>query len=220
LQPKGTKKNAMSNQSNDFNTPPNIVDLIKKFWGEIDLDPCSNDGSMVKALCNMKLPFNSLSEHYSWSVGGRSSPMGRTKVFVNPPYAPYYLSNDGLRVLSPKEYKEQFCPTNFKRYTIKDWVRRGVVARDEEHCDCIYLIPARGAGSSVWQTIIYPKSDAICYPKKRYPFWENGAPCKGPDGKVAPGTFDVALVYFGYENFRFKKFFSDFGYTIIQDRST
>jgi hypothetical protein len=201
----------VSNQSNDFNTPPELVQPIKEFWGgKIDLDPCSNKGSLVGAETEWTLPCNSLGQ--PWAIK-----QPRTTVFVNPPYAPYWLSDLG-GCLSPAEYKAVAFNADVKwtRYTIKDWLRHG---KDTVHLgvELIYLIPARGAGSSVWQDVIFPYSDAICYLKKRTPFWENGEPCKGPDGKVNPGTFDCALVYFGLEYWRFKKHFSKLGYVLIQD---
>lgn len=33
----------------NWNTPIEYIDLIKKFWGEIELDPCSNKNSLVRA---------------------------------------------------------------------------------------------------------------------------------------------------------------------------
>jgi hypothetical protein len=208
----------VSNQSNDFNTPPELVEPIKSFWGgKIDLDPCSNKGSLVKAETEWMLPTNSLKQPWAIKVPKR------TTVFVNPPYAPYWLSESG-HVLSPKQYNAMInsdyvmCGAGeWKRYTIKSWLMYGKAS--SSFCDIIYLIPARGAGSSVWQNVIFPYSDAICYLKKRSPFWENGEPCKGPDGKVNPGTFDCALVYFGSEAKRFKSHFSSLGYVLIQDRT-
>jgi hypothetical protein len=107
---------------------------------------------------------------------------------------------------------------SWERYTIYSWLCKGVT-ESKIGCELIYLIPARGTGSMVWQCVIYPFADAVCYLKKRVPFWENGEPCKGPDGKVSPGTFDCALVYFGTEAKRFKQHFSKLGYVVIQDRS-
>jgi hypothetical protein len=40
----------INSQSQDWGTPPNYVRAVKEFFGgEIDLDPCSNDYSIVKA---------------------------------------------------------------------------------------------------------------------------------------------------------------------------
>jgi len=153
------------------------------------------------------LPTNSLMQN--WCKLG-------TTVFVNPPYAPYYLSEDGTLCLSASERKEYTGPARLIRYTINTWLWKGK-EEAKNGCELIYLIPARGAGSLVWQDIIFPYSDAICYLKKRTPFWENGEPCKGPDGTANPGTFDCALVYFGPQYWEFKKHFSKLGYVLIQD---
>ena len=206
----------MSNQSNDFNTPPELIEPIKSFWGgKIDLDPCSNKNSLVKAEAEWMLPTNSLRQ--PWGIKAPK----KTTVFVNPPYAPYWLSNDGLKCLTPKEYKGFVAVApeiekHFKRYTIKDWLMHG--KESVAWCDLIYLIPARGAGSKAWQQIVFPYSDAICYLNKRYPFWENGEPCK-VNGKDSGASFDVCLVYFGSEAKRFKSHFSKLGYVLIQDRT-
>jgi hypothetical protein len=202
----------MSNQNNSFSTPPELIKLIKEFWGgKIDLDPCSNKNSLVKAEKEIILPQDGLKEKWFYTPGKRTS------VFINPPYAPYYISESGI-VLTPKEYNDIVGDrAGWKRCTIKTWLSKG--EEKWNGCDCIYLIPARGSGSLVWQNIVYPCSDAICYLKKRIPFWENGSPCKGPDGKISGGTFDCALVYFGIEEKRFKQHFSKLGYVVIQDRS-
>src|ERR1035437_1361292 len=105
----------MSDQSNDFCTPPELVAPIKEFFeGTIDLDPCSNKFSTVGAVTQWCLPTNSLKRR--WKVT-----KGLTKAFVNPPYAPYYLSDDGATCLSPQQYKKFYhSPSGFTRYTIMD----------------------------------------------------------------------------------------------------
>jgi hypothetical protein len=206
----------VSNQSNDFNTPPELVEPIKAFFGGIiDLDPCSNKTSLVKAEVELMLPTDSLK--VDWLTY-----MGLTKtVFVNPPYAPYYLSDDGTQCLTAKQYKDLGCcdlgkPEGFTRYSIIDWLRK---CRSFYLCnieaEVVVLLPARGMGSTVWQQVILPFAHAICFLKKRVPFWENGGPCKGPNGKVASGTFDCALVYFGLNYLEFKSKFSPMGYVIV-----
>lgn len=211
----------MANQSNDFNTPPELIEPIKRFWnGTIELDPCSNKHSMVKAIVEWGLPINSL--NCVWHKVAKT-------VFVNPPFAPYYLSDDGTICLTPQEYKERGDQDVFTRYTIRDWVTKGIDERDNG-VESIYLIPARGMGSTVWQRSILPNFDAICFLKSRYPFWENGAPCKNEKtGKIDPPTFDIALVYFcpsdstmedkvhkaAYLN-RFRGVFTHYGYVLTR----
>lgn len=208
----------MSNQSNDFNTPPGILEPIYKFWPEgIDLDPCSNKTSMVKSKEAWGLPVNGLV--MSWA--------GRKRVFVNPPYAPYYLRDDGEDCISPKQYKDlQYDKERYTRYTIYDWLSKGLsesntttfartgsgLIGEDSSVESIFLIPCRGMGSKVWQKIILPYHSGICFLKKRFPFWEDGAPCKGPNGDVNPGTFDCALVHFGGNAEDFRNGFSHMGY--------
>jgi hypothetical protein len=61
----------MSNQNNSFNTPPELVQPIKEFWvGKIDLDPCSNEYSLVKAEKEIILPQDGLKE--KWFYFGKT----------------------------------------------------------------------------------------------------------------------------------------------------
>ena len=62
-------------EKKDWNTPPKYVILIKKMLGKIQLDPCSNEGSMIDAKIKYQLPVDGLKE--SWS---------HKTIFVNPPY--------------------------------------------------------------------------------------------------------------------------------------
>jgi len=59
----------------DWNTPPKYINLIKEFFGNIDLDPCSNECSMVEANVKYILPVNGLRESWNYKT-----------IFVNPPY--------------------------------------------------------------------------------------------------------------------------------------
>lgn len=61
----------------DWNTPPKYINPIKDFFdGEIELDPCSNNYSMVNAKNNFIYPFkNGLKEKWE-----------ENKIFINPPY--------------------------------------------------------------------------------------------------------------------------------------
>jgi hypothetical protein len=60
--------------SASWNTPQWIVDVVREQFGEIDLDPCSNEHSLVAARHNIILPIDGLKAPW----------MG--KVFCNPPY--------------------------------------------------------------------------------------------------------------------------------------
>lgn len=59
----------------DWNTPPKYVELIYKFFGEIELDPCSNEHSIIKSKIKYTLPINGLNQNWNYKT-----------VYVNPPY--------------------------------------------------------------------------------------------------------------------------------------
>jgi len=62
-------------EKKDWNTPPKYVELINKMLGEIDLDPCSNEFSLIEAKVKYILPTDGLKEDWDYK-----------KIFVNPPY--------------------------------------------------------------------------------------------------------------------------------------
>lgn len=63
----------LSSQRQDWNTPPEVLDIIRKF-ARIGLDPCSNNRSKVKASA-------------AWLSGGLEVEWGGFGlVYVNPPY--------------------------------------------------------------------------------------------------------------------------------------
>ena len=63
--------------SQSWCTPHKYVNAIKRFWnGRIDLDPCSNEYSVVKAEIEYRLPeHDGLKESWNYPT-----------VYVNPPY--------------------------------------------------------------------------------------------------------------------------------------
>ncbi|MCX6153406.1 MAG: DNA N-6-adenine-methyltransferase [Candidatus Kapabacteria bacterium] len=63
--------------SQNWGTPQKYVDAVKKaFNGKIDLDPCSNDYSIVNAITEYRLPLiDGLKESWKYPT-----------IFVNPPY--------------------------------------------------------------------------------------------------------------------------------------
>ncbi|MDE0632940.1 MAG: DNA N-6-adenine-methyltransferase [Caldilineaceae bacterium] len=70
----GRKINA---QSQDWGTPPQYVEAVKKvFGGRIDLDPCSSEYSIVRATVEYRLPErDGLKESWNYPT-----------IYVNPPY--------------------------------------------------------------------------------------------------------------------------------------
>ncbi len=70
------RKNAVS-LSQDWCTPPKYVRAIRRFFsGDITLDPCSNEHSIVRADVEYQLP----------EMDGLAAPWNYRNVFVNPPY--------------------------------------------------------------------------------------------------------------------------------------
>ena len=66
----------INSQSQEWGTPPKYVNAIKEFFGgEIALDPCSNNYSIVNAKVEYKLPQDGLTEKWNYK-----------NVYVNPPY--------------------------------------------------------------------------------------------------------------------------------------
>ena len=62
-------------EKKDWNTPPKYVKLITEFFGEIDLDPCSNEFSTISSKIKYELPINGLNESWDYK-----------HIYVNPPY--------------------------------------------------------------------------------------------------------------------------------------
>jgi hypothetical protein len=62
-------------ENKSWNTPPKYIDVLNKFFKIIDLDPCSNDYSLVNAKNNIKLPQDGLKIEWNYNT-----------IFVNPPY--------------------------------------------------------------------------------------------------------------------------------------
>lgn len=61
----------------DWNTPKKYADVIRRFFGgRIDLDPCSNENSLIKARAEYQLPKHD-GLRMSWNF---------PTIYVNPPY--------------------------------------------------------------------------------------------------------------------------------------
>lgn len=67
----------VNTSSQSWCTPPKYIEAIKSFWGGvIELDPCSNDYSMVGAKTEFRLP----------DTDGLMSDWDYNTIYVNPPY--------------------------------------------------------------------------------------------------------------------------------------
>ena len=69
------KETARSNKTDCWYTPPSIVELIIQVLGEINLDPCADDGRHIPA-----------AKHYTFDDNGLEKPWCG-KVYMNPPYS-------------------------------------------------------------------------------------------------------------------------------------
>jgi hypothetical protein len=62
--------------SQDWCTPPKYVNAVRKFFGEVYLDPCSNPSSIVQAKTQYMLP----------DTDGLQASWNFPTIYVNPPY--------------------------------------------------------------------------------------------------------------------------------------
>ena len=71
----------------DWCTPPKYVDVVRDFFGEIDLDPCSNKYSIVNARVEYIFP----------QKDGLIDTWNFKTIYVNPPYGINKKSNTSIR---------------------------------------------------------------------------------------------------------------------------
>ena len=80
------RKNVTENK--DWGTPANYVEAVREFFGDgIDLDPCSNQWSIVGARVEYRLPRNN-GLRDSWNF---------KRIYVNPPYGLDRRSGTGIK---------------------------------------------------------------------------------------------------------------------------
>ncbi len=83
----------------DWCTPPKYVNAVRNFFGKIDLDPCSNEHSIVHARVEYTLPqHNGLLDTWDFKT-----------IYVNPPYGISRGSNTSI-----KDWIRRCCDTNEK----------------------------------------------------------------------------------------------------------
>lgn len=66
----------INSDSQEWCTPPNYVNAVREFFGEIHLDPCSNQNSIVNAKTEYMLP----------DTNGLAASWNFPTIYVNPPY--------------------------------------------------------------------------------------------------------------------------------------
>ena len=80
-------RSSRGDKNKDWNTPQKYVDLILEFFdNEIDLDPCSNEYSILPASLQIMPPENGLSQNWNCD-----------KIYVNPPYGRCSLSKTSIK---------------------------------------------------------------------------------------------------------------------------
>ncbi len=210
-------------ESVHWGTPPRIVDPVRLFYGGvIDLDPCSNTGSIVKAQTEYMLPHTD-GLKARWDVKGP-----RTKAYVNPPFGRFWIRDDLQVIYSAKEWTRgrklfqtvtmpgfdgpypdgvisDVDAARFTGYSIKDWVARCVEADANKEAEIIALFPG-ATDTAHYQKMIFPTAAAICFIQGRLKF------LGGVDG---PAPMATNLVYWGDRPEEFKTRFDSVGFVVI-----
>lgn len=164
--------------------------------GQIALDPCSNDYSIVNAQIEYKLPDkNGLNE--SWES---------SSCLINPPFGRYYM-NDELDVKSVKEFKELRDKGTYKRYSIYDWVFKCV--QSYQLIRHLFLLIPAAIETRHFHDFIYSTATAILYPKGRIGYLDE----KGEE--IGSPPMASVLIYWGEDVEKFNDVFSRLGHVEI-----
>ncbi len=91
------RKNTLN--KTDWNTSIKYVNAIIEFFGEIDLDPATNNNSLIPAKTKFILPTDGLKENW-----GKYN-----KIYINPPFG-----RDSIRKTTIKSWIEKAYFTNIK----------------------------------------------------------------------------------------------------------
>lgn len=204
----------------DWCTEDRICLLLEEFFqGPVDLDPCSNRWSRVKA-------------NEAWTLeNGSDGLVGNwgkyNKIFVNPPFGkgwwkPYDTDPNRRLYIWPSDrakLKAEMSAPDFQKLmkefelvSIGDWIER---------CRCygnlatvVGLFPCYPS-TRAWQTHVWPHAQAVLFPKGRLRF---RLVYQGPDGvteKTGPAPMDCSLVLWTPERAhldRFKDVFKKLGH--------
>ena len=176
----------MEPTNDDLGTPPEVINVINEFSGDILLDPCSNPWSTVgaKVSWGLKLdpPTDSLEVDWlHWSVEYAEEnglDENQRLIFVNPPYGRGFLPQWSSKVIS-------------ELFEAKDRI---------ETLEMILLVPC--SPDTIWYKELLRHSDAMCIWDKRIKFLT---------GKHGSGTFASTFFYFGHRKYLFAHHFSKHG---------
>ncbi|MBE9216722.1 ASCH domain-containing protein [Plectonema cf. radiosum LEGE 06105] len=137
-------KKVQKKSSDCWYTPPHIIELIIQVLGEIDLDPCADDGKHIPArsACSSA----SLS-HYTFNSDGLAA-VWEGRIFMNPPY-----SCPGLWMKK--------LQTEFESGRVREAIRPSGVS------EAIALVPA--ATDTKWLSPVL-KTQPVCFWRGRIKF--------------------------------------------------
>jgi len=194
--------------SQDWCTPEWILVAVREAFGvqQIDLDPCSNDTSLVNARVEYGVPTNNGLED-SWDF---------PSAFVNPPYGTSRMHREHREFVGPKQWKEM-SRAERKKYvvtSIAHWLSRCAAAANDHGSQVIALVPVTPETKG-WLKSVWPQANGICFFDKRVKFIDFLTKEECP--QVIPKP--LAIIYWagaagdaGYE--RFEAAFSKLGQVI------
>lgn len=193
-------------------TPEQFIERARKLNnGVIDLDPCSNATSIVRATTEFVLPaHNGLTE--SWCINAQ----GRTFGWYNPPFGRYYMHLTQNYALSKKEFDAlvEAHPeeeANFEAHTLAEWIKKANTEfwahkTSPVWAEGVMILPA-AVDTGSWHSIIFPQAIAWVALKGRVKYL--GTTQSAPNAS--------ALVYWGKDPEGFEDAFGDMGRVIPCD---
>lgn len=189
------------------NTPEHLLERARLLSprGQIDLDPCSNETSIVRAKTEYRLPAQD-GLVLPWAVFDQ----GYSLTWCNPPFGRYYTHIRDHQALSVKEYQAlvEKAPEealSYEAHSLREWI----VKADSEfwkfkvapaHAETIMILPA-SIDTAQWQDLIFKKAVAWLALRGRMKFLgcEQSAPMA------------TALVYWGTGPDKFVEAFKNLG---------
>jgi hypothetical protein len=177
----------------DYGTPTKIVALVRSFFGQIELDPATNDYAEVYALDNIMLEDPRHTEIESRSLAKDGSQISWTCK---------YRKGDGLQAdWAPRRtYVNPPFSIN-KKSVVGKWVAKAY-AEYLKGAEVVMLIPC-SVETDWWQNVIFPKAAGICWFDTRQKFIGGETTIPKPTG----------LVYFGNRPDTFCSHFRPLGHT-------
>lgn len=192
-------------KSQSWNTPAWILEAARQAFGvpQIDLDPCSNETSIVGARVSFCLPENDGLQNF-WDYD---------TIFVNPPFGTSRMHAASRSFVDAKQWKA-LAKEERMEYRVSNvgtWLTRCMLASHDYGSQVIALVPATPETQG-WRVAVWKLGSGICFPGKRIAFLDpaTGKPAK----QVIPKP--MALIYWsgsqGDAGFlRFKKAFRKHG---------